>query len=287
MRKTLKILVISDGTGKTAKEILRAVSTQFKNDDIVYTTKKNITNPSDVQNIFLEAALHHDLVVYTVVKPEIKQSIIKAAELHQVDTIDIMGPLIETFTQKFKMTPDFSSGLSNGIGEDYYRRISAIEFALNHDDGKNLKNLDTADIVLIGVSRTSKTPLSIFLSLEGMKVINIPIKLNEDLPKEVYSIDQKKVIAVTINPEILKDIRKYRVDVKREKKSGEYTNIDKITREMFWAETLFDKNPIWPKFDITNKSLEEVASDIHKLLEIRKQNELKHSLRFSSPKKNS
>jgi regulator of PEP synthase PpsR (kinase-PPPase family) len=277
-RKRLKIIIISDGTGETATTISRAVMTQFKGRDVYFTRYKSIRTSEQIDAIFSEAAVHHDLIIYTLVSVELREYIAEVARIKHVRTLDLLGPALTTFSNYFDQEPNREPGLLHQVNDDYYKRVEAMEFTLNHDDGRNLKSLHLADVILVGISRTSKTPLSLYLSLNGLKVTNVPLVLGTKLPDELFKIDQRKIFALTIEPEALKQIRKNRLSrLGAENITGDYANESKVLEELEWANAIFKENKRWPVFNVTDKALEETAAEIMRLINMRKNNIFKQN----------
>ncbi len=277
-RKRLKIIIISDGTGETATTISRAVMTQFKGRDVYFTRYKSIRTSEQIDAIFSEAAVHHDLIIYTLVSVELREYIAEVARIKHVRTLDLLGPALTTFSNYFDQEPNREPGLLHQVNDAYYKRVEAMEFTLNHDDGRNLKSLHLADVILVGISRTSKTPLSLYLSLNGLKVTNVPLVLGTKLPDELFKIDQRKIFALTIEPEALKQIRKNRLSrLGAENITGDYANESKVLEELEWANAIFKENKRWPVFNVTDKALEETAAEIMRLINMRKNNIFKQN----------
>lgn len=264
--KELRIVVLSDGTGETATQITKAAMLQFSNKDIYFTRYKNIRSKAQVEAIFEDAAIHHDMVVYTIVSPELREFIVQKALEKNVPVIDLLGPLLNAMAAYFHLTPKSLPGLFHQVNDRYFRRIEAMEFTIRHDDGRDLRDLDKADIILLGISRTSKTPLSMYLSHQGWKVCNIPIIKDFELPAPLFSADQTKIVCLTINPETLATIRKVRLEKLGQNDGGEYASMNKVLEEIEYANQLFRKNRRWPVFNVTGKALEETASEIIKLM---------------------
>lgn len=272
----LKIIIISDGTGETATGVCRAVMTQFKDREVYFTRYKNVRTKDQIDAIFEEAAIHHDLIVYTIVSVELRQYIQDLTRTKHVRTLDVLGPALTSFSNYFEQEPSAEPGLLHAVNDDYFKRVEAMEFTLNHDDGRNTESLYLADIVLVGISRTSKTPLSVFLSLHGYKVVNIPLIPDTPLPPDLFKIDQRKIFALTIDPMALQHIRKNQLTRLGAKEiTGDYANINQVTNEVEWANQLFKENKRWPVFNVTEKALEETAAEIIKLLSMRKNNRFK------------
>ena len=277
--KKLKIIVISDGTGETAKGISRAIMTQFPEKDVYFTRFKNVRTNEQIDAIFTEAAIHHDMVVYTIVTQELRDYIGEQARYRHVRAVDLIGPAITAFSNFFDMEPSSEPGLLHQVNDEYFKRVAAMEFTLNHDDGRNLDSLSMADVILLGVSRTSKTPLSVYLSQHGIKVVNIPMIHGTPLPETLSQVDQRKIFALTIDPEALREIRTKRLNkLGAHKHTGDYADTSKVLDELEWANTIFKENKRWTVFNVTGRAIEETASDIMKLLNMRKNNIFKQKL---------
>ncbi len=173
-KKNLKVIVISDGTGETATAMTRAAITQFAEKEIFFTRYKNVRTRDHIDAIFQEAALHHDMVVYTIVSPDLRSYVQEVSRIERVRSVDLLGPLLTKISNIFEMEPDYQPGLLHAVNDEYFEKVAAVEFTLNHDDGRNVKSLQEADAVLVGISRTSKTPLSIYLSLRGGESCKYP-----------------------------------------------------------------------------------------------------------------
>jgi regulator of PEP synthase PpsR (kinase-PPPase family) len=281
----LKVVVISDGTGETASAITRAAMTQFQEKEIFFTRYKNIRTKEQIDAIFQEAAIHHDIVVYTIVSVELRAYIAELSKRDHVRSVDVMGPLLTVFSNFFEAEPNYQPGLLHAVNDQYFKRVAAIEFTLNHDDGRNINSLEEAEVVLVGISRTSKTPLSMYLSLEGIKTVNVPIVMGVILPEKLFQVDQRKIFGLTIDPDELFKIRKNRLSrLGLSNDEGDYADISKVTQEIEWANKIFSENKRWPVFNVTGKALEETAAEIIKLLNMRKVNRFKQSKRFDENK---
>jgi len=280
MTQKMKIIIISDGTGETATAISRAIMTQFKDREVFFTRYKNVRSTEQVDAIFQEAAIHHDLVIYTIVSHELREYVTEVSKQNHVRSIDLIGPALIAFGNYFQQDPIAEPGLLHQVNDKYFNRVAAMEFTLNHDDGRNLESLHLADVILVGVSRTSKTPLSVFLSLNGLKVVNVPLIQGSPPPKELFEVDQRKIFALTIDADALIQIRRNRLDrLGAVKHTGDYADVDKIVSEIEWANGVFKENKRWPIFNVTDKALEETAADIMKLLSMRKNNIFKQRVR--------
>ncbi|WP_127714929.1 pyruvate, water dikinase regulatory protein [Halobacteriovorax sp. HLS] len=278
--RKLKIIIISDGTGETATAISRAIMTQFPNREVFFTRFKNVRTHDQVDAIFTEAAIHHDLIIYTIVTSELRDYIGVVARNRHVRALDLIGPALTAFSNYFEQEPKSEPGLLHAVNDEYFSRVAAMEFTLNHDDGRNLETLSLADVVLVGISRTGKTPLSVYLSQHGVKVVNVPLVKGTVIPENLFSIDQRKIFALTIDPDALLEIRKKRLDtLGAGTHTGDYADQSKVIEELEWANEVFKENKRWPIFNVTGKAIEETASEILRLLSMRKNNIFKQNKR--------
>ncbi|MBT3583493.1 MAG: kinase/pyrophosphorylase [Halobacteriovoraceae bacterium] len=271
--KRLKIIIISDGTGETATALCRAVMTQFNDKDVYFTRYKSVRTIEQIEAIFTEAAIHHDLIIYTMVDNKLRQEVEASARKNHVRALDLLGPALTAFSNYFDQEPINEPGLLHQVNDDYFNRVAAMEFTLNHDDGRNLESLHLADVILVGISRTSKTPLSVYLSQHGIKVVNVPLVMGTPLPKQLSEVDQRKIFGLTIDVDALREIRKKRLSrLGADRHTGNYADHAKVIEELEWANGVFEENKRWPVFNVTNKALEETAAEIMKLLNMRKNN---------------
>lgn len=264
------MVIVSDGTGETASGMTRAAITQFKEKEVYYTRYKNVRTKEQIDAIFDEAVREHHMVAYTMVSMELREYISSASKKKHVRSVDLLGPLLTAFSNFFHQEPASEPGLFHAVDDSYFKRVEAMEFTLNHDDGRNLASLRLADIVLVGISRTSKTPLSMYLSLRGVKVVNVPLILGMEAPHELKEVDQRKIIALTIDAEALLEIRRNRLSrLGAGGHQGNYADMSKVSEEVEWANKIFAENKKWPVFNVTNKAVEETAAEIIKLIQKR------------------
>jgi regulator of PEP synthase PpsR (kinase-PPPase family) len=267
-RKT--IYIISDGTGETAVTMTKAALVQYKDVDMHLVRCKNVRTESQVEATIEQALEKKSIIIHTVVSPKLRQLIRRLAQERGLMQVDLLGPLLEQLDRHFGVSSEEGqAGILHSVDEKYFKRIEAIEYTVKHDDGKTVNDLAQADIVLVGVSRTSKTPLSIFMSHKGWRVANIPLVMGTPPPKELFLIDQRRVVALTINPGSLQKIRRNRLEKFGQDPSGDYARIEKIEEEIEWAMQLFHENRRWPLFDVTDRALEETASEITRLVSAR------------------
>lgn len=252
------IYVVSDGTGETALRFVRAFLVHFPKSEVTLRRFGNV-NIEKAADILKKALIEKPLVVTTIANNDLRLTISNLFIQNNIDIMDLFGYFIEKFETFLQEKAIKASGLLHTISDKYFEKIKAIEYTVMHDDNKSAKDLDKADIILIGLSRTSKTPLSIYLSQEGYKVANFAIVKGEKLPDALYGINQDKIFFLSISPERLYEIRQ-----ERAKKLGvkSYAQKSRIYEEIEYAESLYKKHPQWKKIDVTKKSIEEAASEI-------------------------
>lgn len=257
------IFIISDGTGETASTMVRAALVQFSDREVNIVRCKNVRTEEQVDSLIDEVFQKRGLIAHTVVSTSLRKKIFTAASEKGIPLVDLLGPLLETLNAYFGQSAENqTAGLLRTVDERYFKRIEAIEFTVKHDDGKVTSGLDQADIVLVGISRTSKTPLSIFLSHKGWKVANVPLVVGTPLPKELFEIDQRKIVGLMIDSESLSRIRRKRLEKFGQDPGGEYASAAHIQKEIDYATQLFKQNKRWPIFDVTDRALEETAAEI-------------------------
>jgi [pyruvate, water dikinase]-phosphate phosphotransferase / [pyruvate, water dikinase] kinase len=255
-----ELFVVSDGTGETAVAAVRAAATQFLETFRVRTFGET-RHESQVRRVMERAAEDGALVVYTVVNESITRLIRDLALEKGVPAVDLLGPLISALASHYKLSPQLRPGILHGFSEDYFRRIEAVEFAVRHDDGANLHTLFQADLVLAGVSRTSKTPLSMYLAQRGYRTGNVPIVPGIEPPRELFEIDPRKVIGLVSDASALLEIRRARIRQLRASPYLAYADAEAVDEELRRARELYRRQG-WRVVDITGKAVEEAAARI-------------------------
>jgi regulator of PEP synthase PpsR (kinase-PPPase family) len=266
---TSVIYIISDGTGETAATIIRAALVQYQKPDTQLVRCKNVRTEAQIESLIEECFERRGMVIYTVASPHMRNRIQEMATAKGLLCYDLLGPLLNTLDQYFGVTSGAHVNVLRNTDEMYFKRIEAIEYTVKHDDGKCLTDLDKADIILVGISRTSKTPLSIFLSHKGWKVANIPLVPGSPIPDELFKVDQKRVVGLIIDIESLQRIRKNRLEKFGQDSGGEYASLAQISKEIEFAEGLYKQNRRWPVFNVTERALEETASEIVRVIAAR------------------
>jgi regulator of PEP synthase PpsR (kinase-PPPase family) len=256
------VYVVSDGTGDTAEKVVRAAFRQFRGHVVHLRTFSSVTRPEQLTALIRRASRQNALVVTTLVRKEMRELAERMAQDLGVRHIDLIGELLVELESFLNQTPVGVPGLLRQADEQYFRRIEAVEFTVKADDGKETRMLPEADIVLVGVSRTSKTPLSTFLAHKGFKVGNVPLVLDRPIPRELFQIDQIRIFALIISPDALQNIRKVRLRTMGMRDQTNYGDMDYILAELENARDLYRQHPQWPVIDVTGKALEETASTI-------------------------
>ncbi|MEC7143863.1 MAG: pyruvate, water dikinase regulatory protein [Pseudomonadota bacterium] len=271
MNQKYNIYLVSDSTGETLDRIFLSIKSQFSN--FVYNKKEYsfVRTEQQILKILSDCQIEkNSIILYTIVETKLAKFISRESEKLNIPCFGILGSLILNFSKLLNQKAIHKPSAQHVLDDDYYKRIEAIQFTMIHDDGKKTDDISQADIVLLGVSRTSKTPTSIYLSNRGFKTVNIPLVLKQEIPDEIKKKDFKPcVIGLYADPERLHDIRRNRVAISNEKGTSSYTNLENITEEVNNSQKLF-KQFNWPIIDVTRKSVEETAASIIKIYEIKK-----------------
>lgn len=255
------VFVVSDGTGRTAEQALNAAFTQFEGMDLEIIVRPGVLTKLQVLEVVQEALDKKAFIVHTLVSNEIRSQMLDVARKLNVETIDLMGPLLFRLSHQLENAPLERPGLFRELNKDYFRRIEAMEYTFRHDDGQRENELDKADLILLGVSRTFKTPLSIYLAIKGWHVANVPIVLNMQLPEILSEIDPKKIFGLTTFPSRLAKLRQSR-DEHLGGITGDYATHEYVTKELRFAHSIFQLHPKWMIINVTSKAIEEIASEI-------------------------
>jgi len=269
MNKIYQVYQVSDSTGETLDRIFLAIKAQFSNFDcktIHYSfTRTNnqidkiISKSKDEKNV---------IILYTIVDKNLVKYIVKETKKYNIPCFEVLGSLITDFSKLLKQEASRKPSGQHILDEEYYKRIEAVQFTISHDDGKKISDLSNSDVILVGISRTSKTPTSIYLANRGYKVANIPIIPNKDIPTKLIENSKKTCVVGFICDALrLLDVRRNRIQSMHEDRPGDYTSEKKIFNELENSKKLFKKYN-WPIIDVTRKSVEETAASIIKILDI-------------------
>lgn len=261
------VYIISDSTGETATTMVKAALVHYPEHDIKIIRCKNVRTEGQIESLVEEAFQNRAFLAYTVVSPQLRTKLRDMAAEKGLPQLDLLGPLLGELDSYLGVTSgSHKVGALRAVDERYFKRIEAIEYTVKHDDGKCLTELEKADVILVGISRTSKTPLSIFLSHKGWKVANVPLVLNQPLPEDLFKVDQRKIVGLIIDMPSLQRIRRNRLEKFGTDPGGEYASLNYIERELGYAETIFKNNKRWPVFNVTERALEETASEITRIV---------------------
>ncbi|SCX93409.1 pyruvate, water dikinase regulatory protein [Alkaliphilus peptidifermentans] len=260
-KNNLVIYIISDSIGETAEQVARAGISQFSLEEYEIRRFPYITDRQQIMEMLEEAKQEQAVIVFTMVVESLKNILIEEADKNNIPWIDIMTPVIDSMSKVLHNSPRREPGLIRRLDERYFRKVEAIEFAVKYDDGKDPRGLKKADLVLIGISRTSKTPLSMYLAHKNVKVANVPLVPEVPPPKELYNVPSKKIIGLTTNPMKLIEIRQERLKALGLKHEANYASMDRILEELDFAEEIMKKLGC-PVIDVSSKAVEESASII-------------------------
>ena len=256
-----KVYVVSDATGGTARRVVDAALMQFEDASVAVEQVPGVREVKEVKQLVKKAAKTRGTIVHTLALPELRRVMLTEGRRRHVATIDLMGPLLSRLSETLELAPLARPGLLHQLDESYFERVGAIDFAVRHDDGRNPDDLARADLVLVGVSRTSKTPISIFLAYRGWRVANVPIIANLELPAGLARVDRRRVVALTIQPERLVKLRRARQNRMGKGLLMGYARLENVQQELDWSELIL-RTKRWPRVDVTNKSIEECAAEI-------------------------
>ena len=273
MNNTYQIYLISDSTGETLDRIFLAIKAQFQNIKYKIHTYSFTRTENQIFKILSEAEKHKEsIILYSIVDSNLAKYLASISNTKKIPCFGVLGDLILSFSKLLNQKASHEPSGQHVLNDEYYKRIEAIQFTMNHDDGNLLKEINKSDIILLGVSRTSKTPTAIYLANKGFKTSNIPLINENSIPEILKENPQITcVVGLSSEPERLVDIRKNRMNSLKETENKSYISIEKIKKEVDDAKNTFRKYK-WPSIDVTRKSVEETAASVIKIYEIFKQN---------------
>ncbi|NMB40981.1 MAG: kinase/pyrophosphorylase [Firmicutes bacterium] len=255
------VYIVSDSIGDTAEFVVNAVASQFDSGRVELRRESFLTDVERLKEVIKEAAGNKSMIAYTLVLPHLRNLIVSEAQKYDLPIVDVMGPMLEAFSKIISVDPRLEPGLIRRMDEDYFRRIAAVEFAVKHDDGKDPRGFKQADVVLVGVSRTSKTPLSMYLAHRKLKVANLPLVPEVEPPQELFWLPANKVIGLTIDALLLREIRLERLNALGLKARSGYASVERIEEELNYTRKIMRRLGC-RVFDVSNKAVEEVAGKI-------------------------
>ncbi|MDC0534134.1 kinase/pyrophosphorylase [Candidatus Pelagibacter sp.] len=273
MKNAHQIYLISDSTGETLDRIFLAIKAQFKNIEYKVHTYSFTRTENQILKILSDAEKYtNSVILYSIVDSNLAKYLANTSDDKKIPCFGVLGDLILNFSKLLNQKASHEPSGQHALNDEYYKRIAAIQFTMSHDDGNLVKEITKSDIILLGVSRTSKTPTSIYLANKGYKTSNIPL-INKNSIPQILKENPKITCVVGLNtePERLADIRKNRMSSLKETENKSYTDLEKIKKEVDEAKNTFRKYK-WPTIDVTRKSVEETAASIIKIYEIYKEN---------------
>jgi len=274
MSNTYQIYLISDSTGETLDRIFLALKAQFKNLNYkVHQYSFTRTENQILKILEISKKEKNSIVLYTIVDKNLANFLLELTKKNNIPCFSVLGDLINNFSKILNQKASHIPSGQHILDEEYYNRIEAIQFTMNHDDGNLADDINKSDVILLGVSRTSKTPTSIYLANRGIRTSNIPLIDENSIP--IFLKKNPKllcVVGLTSEPKRLSEIRKNRINILKETESTNYTNFEKITKEVEESKKMFQKYG-WPIIDVTRKSVEEIAASVIKIYNIFKNND--------------
>jgi len=258
---TNRIFVVSDGTGRTASIALAAALVQFREAKVDIIVRPNIRTKAEAREVAREAAEAGGFIVHTIVTDTVREELVRAGRERNAEAIDLMGPLIARLSETLAASPSEKPGLFSRLNKSYFRRIETMDFAIRHDDGQRVEDLRKAELVLLGVSRTFKTPLSIYLAFKGWFVANVPITLQQEPPALLSRLPAKNVFCLDTSARQLAEIRRARAEAMKSA-LPEYADPEFVRIELMHARQFYGRHPRWAVVNVTNKPIEEIAAEI-------------------------
>ncbi|QDP39933.1 pyruvate, water dikinase regulatory protein [Radiobacillus deserti] len=262
------IYVCSDAVGETAEAVARATMRQFSNETIQIRRYGHVESEDQIHSLMDQVQKTGGIMAYTLVQPELREKMKQEAIDRNIKAVDVMGPLMQAYVDTYNSEPKQLPGLRHELDEDYFRRIEAIEFAVKYDDGRDARGFLKAQVVLVGVSRTSKTPISIFLGHKGIKVANLPILPDVKPPQELYEAKNPFIIGLTMDLDNLLQIRKERLKAIGLPDDAKYASEDQVRKELEQSKKIMEELNC-PIINVSNKSIEETAGIIMTYLDKR------------------
>lgn len=264
--ENLIIYVISDSVGETAQQVAKAAISQFMiNDNYEIRRFPYVVDKKFLMEILNSGKNEDAIIIYTLVDESLSTLTKEYCQNEGLSNIDLMSPILSEIAKKTDRKPRREPGIIRKLDETYFKRVEAIEFAVKYDDGKDPRGVLKSDIVLVGISRTSKTPLSMYLANKNIKVANVPLVPEIPLPKELNDINPKKIIGLTNTPEKLNKIRQERLKALGLSSNANYANLERILQELDYSDSVMKKLGC-PVIDVSNKAIEETAGIILDLM---------------------
>jgi regulator of PEP synthase PpsR (kinase-PPPase family) len=263
------IYVVSGGSGTSGKAVVDRALAQFPDHHVPVVVVSNVLDEVELREVVQRVRREGGTIVHTLVDAEVRREMVRLAREQNIVAIDLIGRVLERLSETLEAAPVERPGLYGQLHEAYFRRIEAINFTVAHDDGQRTHELNEADIVIIGVSRVSKTPLSVYLSVQGWKVANVPLLLNQEPPPQLFEVPRAYVVMLTVSPDRLLELREHRGRSQRLfVRMGGYADMDTVRNELDWADLILRRGG-FAAVDVTGRSIEEVAQAVIDLVQRR------------------
>jgi hypothetical protein len=264
-----RVYIVADGTGETGEKVVKAALTQFRGVSVSTETFTRVRSKVEIREIVEAASSEGAFIVYTIIDPEHRELLQQHADERAVEAADLIGGLVVRLSSYLGAEPLLTPGIKHQMDAEYFKRIEAVEFAVKNDDGQSLQNLKRADMILVGLSRTSKTPLSMYMAHKGYKVANIPLVPEIPPPAELFEVDQEKIYALIIDLNSLVRVRHQRLKALGLPPDAEYAAREHIARELRWCREFYARNPTWPVVDTSSRAVEETAAEMERIMKER------------------
>ncbi len=259
------VYIISDSTGETAQTVVHAALSQFDSDDIKLKLFAHIESMKDITGIIGQINKEKGFIVYTIVKTELRLFLKEESKKQSVISFDMLGPIMENIERISGITPKLEPGIIRKLDKEYFKRMEAMEFAVKYDACQKELELSKADLVILGVSRTSKTPLSMYLAHKGIKVANMVLDFEFEPPSGIFSLPAEKVVGLTMDPDKLIEIRSERLKALGLPDESVYNKEERVIKELNYADSIYKKIGC-PIIDVTNMAIEDIATNILKII---------------------
>ena len=276
--KKFHLHLVSDATGETINSIARAAISQFEDIEVVEHFWSLVRGKRQIENVLAAIEANPGVVVYTLVNVELRETLEQGCVRLNVPAVPVLEPVIAALSNYLGIESHGEPGRQHTLNAEYFDRIDAMHFVLTHDDGQSLHNLESAEVVLLGVSRTSKTPTCFYLANRGIKAANVPLVPGMPVAPEIEALDNPVVIGLTTTPERLIEVRRNRLRSMKHDQETDYVDLGMVREEVLSARRLFAKNS-WPIIDVTRRSIEEVAAEVLQYIAHRHGGEVVSSMR--------
>ncbi|MCD1261564.1 kinase/pyrophosphorylase [Paenibacillus athensensis] len=263
----MRVYVVSDSAGETGESVVRAAAMQFYPTPVDIVRAPFVHDAAGIDKVLATVKAGGGIVVFTLVVPELRQRLVEQAARLGIAYVDLLGPVLAVLQQAMNKPPRNEPGNLHPLDEDYFKKVEAVEFAVKYDDGRDFSGIAKADIVLLGVSRTSKTPLSMYLAHKKIKVANVPLVPEMQPPEAIYSVPSHKIIGLRIDPAKLNLIRQERLRTLGLAENATYANVERIKQELQFADKIMTRIGC-VVFDVSNRAVEETASLILDYIEL-------------------